>query len=226
MKTKETPESSNFYIQSGYTGKEVSALMFSLDRSRLRYSAVHDYDKDWPVVGSVEFVEQMLRKQFKPDYYPFFLESWLHRKVGFSNYIGDNTEPVFVKPADRHKRFESFVFWPTENWQLDYIDLGPICYSELVKFEDEWRYYVADGEVLVAHWYQGPEVEIDPPELGIGWPKDFCGAVDFGRLDNGKIALVENNLPYACGWYGSCNDGEVYGEWLSKGFKYLKYGRV
>lgn len=58
-------------------------------------------------------------------------------------------------------------------------------------------------------------------DLDVAFPSHFCGAVDFGRLKNGKLALVENNLPYACGWYGPYLEGKIYGKWLEEGFKFL-----
>jgi len=38
-------------------------------------------------------------------------------------------------------------------------------------------------------------------------------------LYNGKLALVEANHPFACGWYGK--EHEIYLEWLSKGWEYM-----
>lgn len=214
---------SKFYIQSGYQGKEVGALLFNYPKESFKYSAREEWQGQ-PIVGSVEFVEQYIGQR-TPNYYPSFLKDYFRRKIYHLEsleYLNIN-ESVFIKPADRHKRFDARIASVfdkvepnTRSWQT-----GPYWASDIVYFQEEWRYYVADGKVLAAYWYLGEEKEIDPPILNIDWPKDFCGAVDFGRLSTGEIALVENNLPYACGFYGPYSEGKIYGEWLEKGWKYL-----
>lgn len=215
----------SFYIQSDYDGRERTAITFSYERDDLSYSAVEEW-KGQPIVGSVEFVERVLNKTFLPNYYPDFLNGFLHREVWWSDcppseFIG--YECVFLKPADRHKRFDGrichyseFEYAPLYEYQV-----GPYWYSEIAIFTNEWRYYVANREVLAAHWYSGHNEDEPAPSIEVDWPSDFCGAVDFGICDN-KITLVENHLPYGCGWYGSLNDGKIYGEWLEKGFEFLK----
>jgi len=211
----------SFYIQSGYKGKEVGSIMMNYDKSDLSYSAVSEYKEGQVPVGTVEFVEQIIGIK-KPNYYPDFLSSSFYRKVYESNELPEKVS--FVKPADRHKRFNGMILhkadlseWVEQEWRN-----GPYSISEIVFFEEEWRYYVANGKIVAAHWYLGKEIEIDPPKLNVAFPSSFCGAVDFGRLKTGEVALVENNLPYACGWYGSFDDGKVYGEWLKEGFNYIK----
>lgn len=215
---------SKFYIQSGYQGKEVGALLFNYPKESFSYSAIEPWNGQ-PIAGSVEFVEEYIGIINRPNYYPQFLEPFFQRKIWYSNAWPK--EKCFIKPADRHKRFESRILndlrYPrgfgggvaTGAW------VGPYWCSEVVSFKEEWRYYVANGEVLAAYWYLGEEKEIDAPELNIDWPKDFSGAVDFGRLSNGEIALVENNLPYSCGWYGPHSEGKIYGEWLEKSWNYV-----
>lgn len=211
----------NFYIQSGYDGKEVGALMSSLERSQLCFSAIRERRSNEIPVGTVEFVESFIGAQ-EPDYYPPFLDKFLRRRVWRSEFLPERVS--FVKPADRHKRFDAKILHKgdlskhvDQEWKN-----GPYWCSEVIvaKFSEEWRYYVANGEILAAYWYQGQEQEVNPPSLDIDWPQDFCGAVDFGR-SNGTIFLIENNLPYACGWYGPYSEGRVYAEWLKKGWVYL-----
>jgi len=214
---------SNFYIQSGYQGKEVGALLFNYPKESLSYSA-RDKWAGQTIAGSVEFIEKYLSPK-TPNYYPEFLAPFFKRKIRYIKNLREieDEECFFAKPADKHKRFEAQMVSGYDNYKdvLYSWQTGPYWISDIVFFREEWRYYVADGEVLAAYWYSGGEVEIDPPELNIDWPKDFCGAVDFGCLSTGDIALVENNLPYACGWYGPYSEGKVYGEWLEKGFRYL-----
>lgn len=214
---------SKFYIQSGYTGKEVTAIMFSYNREDLKFSAVSEYGGEIPV-GSVEFVESIIGIQ-TPDYYPFFLKEYFHRDIRWLESLEElyADEPLFLKPADSHKRYESRITSEMDKYDPVYHEWqnGPHYASSIVQFKEEWRYYVAKGKVLAAKWYLGEEKEVDPPDLGDIFPSDFCGAVDFGRLYNGKLALVENNLPYACGWYGTYEEGKIYGEWLEKGYEYI-----
>lgn len=169
--------------------------------------------------GSVRWCENFLPKEKTvPDYYPEFLKDHLYRKVWRSDSwpLG---ERVFIKPADRHKRFTGFC----TNGGYRKKKKGPYWCSEIVKFVNEWRYYIADGKILTGEWYDGDEVNTpEAPELGITVPGNYCGAVDFGLMVTGELALVEANSPYACGWYGKRN--ELYIEWLVKGWEYLNRG--
>lgn len=216
---------SNFYIQSGYQGKEVSSLLFNYPKESFSYSAIEEW-KGQPVVGSVEFVEQYIGQR-TPNYFPLFLKKtgYLQRNVYWVESLEDLYDDYcyFIKPADKHKRFDARIVSGQDKYEPTFYSwqTGPYWISDIVHFKEEWRYYVAQGEVLAAHWYQGEEKEIEAPKLDIYWPNWFCGAVDFGRLDSGEIALVENNLPYACGWYGPHSEGKVYGEWLQTGWKSL-----
>ncbi len=99
---------------------------------------------------------------------------------------------------------------------------GPYWLSEIVQFTNEWRYYVTNGKVVAARWYWGDDVNTPvAPELNIDWPKTFCGTGDFGQYPDGRIALVEAHPPFACGWYGSLGEGEIYVPWLIAGWEYL-----
>lgn len=166
--------------------------------------------------GTVEWCGNFLApEKTVPDYYPDFLQDHLFRKVWKTDEwpLGRR---VFVKPADRHKRFNGLV----TNGGYRKKKCGPYWCSEVVSFKEEWRYYVADGEVLTGEWYDGDEINTpDAPELNVDIPADFCGALDFGLLSTGELALVEAQPPYACGWYGK--DHDLYLEWLAKGWDYL-----
>lgn len=150
--------------------------------------------------GTVEWCEKFLSKEKTvPNYYPDFLKEHLFRKVWREDKwpLGKR---VFIKPADRHKRFIGFC--TTGGYRKK--KRGPYWCSEIVKFTNEWRYYIADGKVLTGEWYDGINQESTPeaPDLKINIPGDFCGALDFGFLSTGEFALIEANSPYACGWYG------------------------
>lgn len=175
-----------------------------------------DRPEEFIPCGKVEWCEYFLPKEKTiPDYYPEFLKGYLFRNVWKSD-MWPLSQNVFIKPADRHKRFTGFL--TTGGYRKK--KRGPFWCSDIVKFTNEWRYYVADGKVLAGEWYDGDEVTTpDAPELCVSIPDDYCGALDFGTLSTGELALVEANSPYACGWYGKQHS--AYVEWLIKGWRYL-----
>lgn len=166
--------------------------------------------------GTVKWCEKFLPpEKTTPDYYPDFLKDYFFRNIWKTDTwpLGDR---VFIKPADRHKRFTGLV--TTGGYRKK--KKGPYWCSDVVSFTNEWRYYVANGEILTGEWYDGDEINTpDAPKIDINIPPDYCGALDFGTLKTGELALVEANSPYACGWYGKDND--LYVEWLIKGWNYL-----
>jgi hypothetical protein len=82
---------------------------------------------------------------------------------------------------------------------------------------NEWRYYVANGDVVTTGWYRGEDEDKPAPELPVEWPEGFSGAVDFGELEDGHLALVEAHAPFACGWYGERH--EDYARWQLEAWK-------
>jgi len=166
-------------------------------------------------VGSVEWCQQALRFAPHPNYYPYWLSSFWQRQI-FSSPHGCvvGYASVFAKPALAYKTGQAKVYQPGEN-----IPPYSIC-SGVVKFVQEWRYYVADGELLAAGWYDGNDEDEPAPDLDIDWPKRFCGAVDFGRIDTGEIALVECHHPYACGNYLEADECEAWAMWLELGWEW------
>ena len=131
---------------------------------------------------------------------------------------------VFIKPADRHKRFTGFV---TAGMGYKGKKSPPYWCSDIVPpFTNEWRYYIANGKILTSGWYWGDEINTpDAPELNISFPEDYCGAIDFGEHKQfpGRFMLVEANEPYACGWYGDAEDRNSFTEWLIHGWHNMNY---
>lgn len=171
---------------------------------------------DYIAVGNVEWCVSVLGKNITPDYYPIFLQNHLFRNVWKTDKwpLG---EKVFVKPADIYKRFTGFI----TNGGYKGKKRGPYWCSDIVKFENEWRYYIADGKTLCGEWYWGDDINTPiAPELNIDIPTNWCGTLDFGQLSTGELALVEAHHPFACGWYGK--NHELYVEWVVKGWNYLK----
>ena len=164
--------------------------------------------------GSVEWCEQTLGYHVKPDYYPEWLNQYLYRNVWKADKwpLG---EKVFIKPADRYKRFTGFCTIGTYKRKKK----PPYWCSEIIKFTNEWRYYVSNGKVLCGEWYWGDEVNTPlAPELNIVIPSEYCGALDFG-ISDGVLTLVEAQHPFACGWYGK--DTSLYAQWLVDGWEHV-----
>ena len=211
-----------FGFATGDASHEVQTLALHANRERIPrrfFGAARDVPADWTPCGSVEWVCQVLGRELTPEYYPDFLSSWLHRRVWRQDQWP--VAPSFCKPADRFKRFNGFVF----NGDAPF-ESGPLWCSELVSFRDEWRFYVARGQLLAAHWYAGDN-NLTPaaPRIDIAWPAGWCGAADFGQLADGRLALVESHAPIACGWYGRLSDGAVFADWLSAGWDWARNPR-
>jgi len=170
-------------------------------------------------VGSVEFCEAALGFSPRPDYYPSWLNRWLYR--GWWIHDGRPLKrTVFGKPANGYKSRVAKIYNAGEDVPADSI-VTPV----LLTFAAEWRYYVADGKVVATGWYDGLDDDEPAPTIAIDWPEGFCGAVDFGRLVDGRIALVECQHPYGCGNYLENSEAVVYAQWIIKGWEWtLKQG--
>jgi hypothetical protein len=170
-----------------------------------------------PVGGSVEWCQKQLGYNVVPDYYPSWLDNYISRDIWYADKWDFLKKRIFIKPADKYKRFTGFVTTGTYSKKRK----PPFMCSSLVNFEDEFRYYISNGEVVSADWYWGKEKTILAPEISFSHiiPNGFCGAVDIGILDNGEYELIEVQHPFACGWYG--DDIKVYIQWCIDGWQYI-----
>lgn len=222
-------EHAGFALMIGDTSIEASRLtMFCHlnDIKLIRINKKHIFPSNYIPCGSVEWCESILGKHIIPDYYPEWLHEYLHRKVWKADKWP--LEKVFIKCSDRYKRFTGFVTTGTYKGKKK----PPYWCSEIVHFENEWRYYISNGKVLCSGWYSGDEENTpDAPELNIEIPSDFCGAVDFGTLRKPEIypheefsvlALVESQHPFSCGWYGPREQDHLYFQWMIDGWIYMK----
>ena len=209
-----------FAIQRHHEGWEGKALTIvaCLDRLPCRtFVKPEEVSVGWIPCGTVPWVSAVLNRPVVPHYFPKFLSSFVTRKIWYADKW--TKERAFVKPSDRHKRFTGFV--SPVGWSKK--RKGPLVYSEIVSFQDEWRFYVADGRLLTAEWYWPENGEEKPaPVLDIQWPDGWCGTADFGTLPDGKVELVECHPPFACGWYGKKH--ELYAEFLTLGWRWLTNG--
>lgn len=165
-------------------------------------------------VGNVPWVTAVLGHEDVPDYYPDFLAHLLHRKVWRADKWPYGHR-VFIKPSDRHKRFTGFV--TTGTWKGK--KKPPFYCSEIVEWISEWRFYIAAGQVRDARWNFGEERPV--PALTVDYPPDYYGAVDFGLLSTGEIALIEANTCFSVGWYGPMSEGATYVHWLADSWVHL-----
>jgi hypothetical protein len=190
-----------FSIQHGYSGREMYAVVNSANSLGMDYTWKVVANEGTVPIGTVEYCEPLFGEH-RRDFYPDFLKQWLCRSIWQHN----NDRPIelatqyqlFVKCAITWKSPIESRLWKTG----EILPPGVWWMSEPVRFVQEWRYYVADGDLIATGWYLGNNEDEPAPQLDIKWPKEFSGAVDFGRLDDGRIALVECHAPFACGWYG------------------------
>lgn len=201
-------------VQPGFDGRETMAAFTGCRSLGVPFTVAGSW-KSEPgdvAIGSVDYCENVMAALWmprpKPDFYPGFLHGWMHRQWDRICVTGSEflTCPMFVKSGNGYKVGVSAV--QPEGYRLP---RGIVYLASPVQFVQEWRYYVADGQVVTSGWYDGDNEDDPAPELGIAWPKSFCGAVDFGRLSTGEIALVESHHGYACGWYG--DDPELFLLW-------------
>jgi hypothetical protein len=209
-----------FGLAIGDTTIEASRLtMFCHlnDIKLIRINRNYGLEDKYIPCGSVEWCEIILGKKIIPDYYPEWLQDHLYRKVWKADKWP--LQRVFIKPSERYKRFSGKTTTGTYKGKKK----PPYWCSEIVHFQNEWRYYISNGKVLCSGWYSGDEEKTpDAPELKINIPSNFCGAVDFGTLSSGELALVEVNHPFSCGWYGSREQDHLYFQWLIDGWVYMK----
>lgn len=199
-----------FAIQTN--GWESTKVLLQCIKEGVPY-ILNKYEPGYAAVGSVAWVEQCLGKKIKPDYFPKFLSKYVTRHV--FDYDGDwALKPAsnFIKPADQYKRFDGHVLG------LQDLPAKPWVCSEIVKFTNEWRYYVLNGKVIDKSWYLG-DTESEAPQIDVDWG-DWSGTADFGTLEDGRIELVEAHHPVACGWYPS--DKKNMLKFLYDGFEYTK----
>lgn len=218
-----------FALVKNDNSKEAQAVMIICALQKIPYIRVRknqEVPKEYVPSGSVEWCESILGYHPIPDYYPEFLRKYCFRKVWKADKWPLD-QKVFIKPADRYKRFTGKLTVPGS---YKGKKKSPYWCSDVVNFVNEWRYYISNGKVLCGEWYSGdeekmpdaPDLEFmsrDPEEGRVWFPNDFCGAVDFGETNKGEFALVEVHHPYACGWYGK--DHEKYCQWLIDGWIYM-----
>jgi hypothetical protein len=219
-------EFTGFAFKVGDTSPEMQALVWFANYHRIPrqfFRRADEVPTGWIPSGGVPWCSQVLGFEVRPNYFPDFLNPWIYRKVWQTDEwpLG---QKVFIKPADRHKRFNGYITSGT----FSNKKRGPYWCSEIVQFTNEWRYYVSGGNVIGAYWYAGDEnlMPVAPALPDIQFPANWCGTVDFGILGDGRLALVEAHPPFAVGWYGKIGDGEPYARWLADGWRWISANKA
>ena len=191
-------------------------------------------------VGSVEWCEHKY-KNIIPKYYPSFLQKYFRRNIWKTTYkellskkLPDNG--LFIKPATKYKKWNGFIL-KMENMNEQQIEDDEEIYcSEVINIINEWRYYILNGEIIGAAWYDGNISDEDvlnglakpPPQL----PDDlltkiknenYSGVLDMGEtfVDENILVLIEACHPYAIGWYLGKNTHNELCKFLIEGHKQL-----
>jgi len=216
---KPPPAGIAFHI--GSNDHETSTLALWCNAYKVPYRQFRkakDVPAGWMPSGTVPWVESVLGRTVVPDYFPGFLNGWVKRTTWHTSKWP--LRKCFIKPADQHKRFTGFVTSGTYKGKKK----GPFVCSEVVKFTNEWRYYITAGQIVAGKWYWGDDVNTpDAPELSIPFPDTFYGTADFGTYSDGQLALIECHPAFACGWYGPLSEYETYANWLVAGWQNLTH---
>lgn len=156
--------------------------------------------------------------------YPAALQAFLGRRVWPSTVREvarglqrSTLGPTFVKPRAHHKRFTGFV--AIDRGALAHVEAWggsmPVWCSDPVTWRSEWRVFVLRGQTVGHRRYAGDDGALDEAVVAravAAWREDgampAACAMDFGRLDDGRTALIEVNDAFALGAYGL--DGAVY----------------
>lgn len=199
-----------FCIEKGNNSREQLAIINGARKLGIDHTTAKVCPIGMIPIGTVQFCEAVFGSQPEvKDFFPMFLRGrflWREMEMVQNPILG---ERMFYKKATEWKSNDPSAVYSSE-FERESLD-GLYWVSEVVNFVQEWRYYVARGELVATGWYDGFNEDEPAPELDIDWPKGFSAAVDFGRLDNGNMELVEAHAPYACGHY--CERHEDYALW-------------
>lgn len=207
---------------------ESQAIILICVMDRIKYKIIRnikEHEEGYIPIGGIKFIQGILGRVIKPDYYPTYLKGYLRRSIWETDKwpIGRR---VFIKPSDEHKRFNGII--TNGGWKGK--KRGPYICSDIIKIKNEWRYYILNGEIIYSRWYKGEEEDKVSPNLGIEFDKDLISCLDMGEDYEGNLILIESQSPFSCGWYGSNNYecASKYVKWISYGWEQIerKYKNV
>lgn len=191
-------------------------------------------------VGGISFVRAALQQLGprvpEPDCYPLGLRQHLHRELSTATLgaiqarLAAGAASVFVKPAERLKRFTGFVTDDARDYRLATVSRSlRVWVASPVVWRSEWRVYVVNGRPEHIAFYSGDLAVVSSADVinamvsgyaGAGAPAGY--ALDVGVLDTGTVvpnggttALVEVNDGFSLGAYGGV-PSEVYANLLTE----------
>lgn len=178
------------------------------------------------VSGNLDFVERLLQMSHHPQPsmlsdYPDELHGYMYRELT-SGTLRDLTLercPIFVKPKHQ-KLFTGFVCDDPFDYRFKSHRVNnnePLWFSQVVKWESEWRVYVVNGKIghishYDGHRYAKPRVKRLEEMVSKLSAQNYV--MDVGILKNGRTALIEVNDGVSVGAYEKCS-ADVYGELLT-----------
>lgn len=199
-------------------------------------------------IGSIEFVHERLRASGAepppPNDYPDVVHEFLLRDIARTT-LGDARKQIaesgyramFVKPADKLKRFAGFV--TTDPLDSRFNGAGSktsVWIAPPVRFVSEWRIYSVKGEVLAIG--AAPDNPAFAPEADrdviveiakrlFAMPNGFAGiCYDVGVLDDGCTALIEVNEGYAFGSYKGCTPDALWAVNVARQHQIVQGGTI
>ena len=150
---------------------------------------------------------------------PYYGRSFRRTTLGVvRRRLNDGGGSVFVKPAERRKRFTGLVLGgPEDLWRVASVgdNVRVVC-SDVVTWLTEWRVFVHGGEVVGVEHYDGDTAlrpDADVVEAVVTALRATCPAgfaIDVGVIgETGRTAVVEVNDGFALGRYGLDPDAYV-----------------
>ena len=129
--------------------------------------------------------------------------------LGIARKKIQNQESFFIKPYEDTKLFTGFV----ATNEIDFIKLQrlpndtKVIISEIVDIVTEYRCFVNRGKLLDIKTYNGdfkqfPNVEIIENAIEEFKNQPISYTLDFAKLKNGKMELIEINDGYSLGYCG------------------------
>lgn len=203
---------------------------------------------DYLFVGSVEYMHKVFSllkiKQPINISYPTELQKYLKRNIRISSIhyffesVLKNKKELFIKPVNT-KQFTGFVYNPlkkisecdyfTQENMGEFFKLNPkeeIYLSDIISFEQEWRYYIQDNKIIgCARYDEFDSEDIYPSSnLILSMINDYKNnkpyTIDVG-LHNNEYILVECNDAYAIGLYNGAMSSEKYLNYLYERWCFL-----
>lgn len=201
-----------FSLQIGDCLKTEKTLIFTAaDRGECVYVDIDNFDRSrFPIspvpVGSVEFVRRYAKIYgiALPDFptYPESIQAYLNRKIWIDQFCSV-ADDVFVKPVAT-KIFTGAI----KSSITEYVPSDTqVWVSPAIQFDQEWRFYILEGNVVGYARYDDLESDdLEPPCVLVAKiASEFRDAPVGYSLDMGHSfghwSLIEANDGWSLGYY-------------------------